>query len=305
MLKLKRYLFIIIITLLTTHGISGEKRSGDGQEFIVTTEWLSKHLHDKNIVLIEIGSREDYDKRHLPCAVFMETKDISTPRGEGLTLQVPSMEKLIASFEKAGVSDNSRIILYYGNDWITPTTRFFLTLDYMGFGDKTSILDGGLPQWLKENREVTAKPTIEKRGNIKTARAHPDIIAGVDYVAQNVDNPALQIIDARTENYYSGADTNYTRPGHIKGATSIPFPSLTTDNEPYLFKSKEELKKIFDNANPNNSKNIICYCHIGQQATLVYFIGSYLGYNMKLYDGSYQEWDKKADLPVMGAVKRK
>ena len=298
----KRFAVIIFFLVITFQLLSAKD---DKHNFIVSTKWLSEHLKDPNIVLIEIGQKTDYDKAHIPGAVFMTRDEISAPRGSGLTLQIPSMKKLIDSFEKAGVSNNSRIILYYGNDWVTPTARFYLTLDYMGFGGNTSILDGGLPEWEKEKLSVTSEKTKIKRGKIKITHPDKGAVVDVNYVEKNLNNPNIQVVDARTENFYSGVDTSYNRPGHIAGATNIPFTSLTTDNPPYLFKSKDELEKIYSNANVSNGKTIVCYCHIGQQASLVYFIAKYLGYKAKLYDGSYQEWDKRKDLPVIGPVKRK
>ncbi len=302
MQTIKRFVLIIVI-LLTSFQLLQAR--GEKHDFIVSTDWLLKHLKDSNIVLIEIGQKADYDKAHIPGAVFMTRDEISTPRGSGLTLQIPPMKKLIDSFERAGVSNNSRIILYYGNDWVTPTARFYLTLDYMGLGENTSILDGGLLQWKKENLPVTSEKTKIKKGKIIITHPDKDAVVDVNYVEKNLNNPKVQIVDARTENYYSGVDTNYNRPGHIAGATNISFTSLTTENPPYLFKSVDDLKKIFSDANAGIGKTIVCYCHIGQQASLVYFIAKYLGYNAKLYDGSYQEWDKRNDLPVIGAVKRK
>lgn len=297
----KRFVVVVII-LLTSFQLIFAK--GEKHNFIVSTGWLSKHLKDPNIVIIEIGQKDGYDKDHIPGAVFLTSSEISTPRGEGLTLQIPSMEKLISTFETAGVSNNSRIVLYYGNDWVTPTARFYLTLDYMGLGENTSILDGGLPEWKKENLPVTAEVTKPKRGKITINNPHKEIIVDVDYVAKNLSNPGIQIVDARTENYYSGSDTSYTRPGHIPGATNIPFTSLTSDSLPYMFKSREALKEIYKDAGVTDNKTMVNYCHIGQQASLVYFIAKYLGYDAKLYDGSYEEWDKRTDLPVIGKVKR-
>lgn len=302
MRTIKRFVLIIVFLLIPFQLLSAK---GEKLDFIVSTGWLSKHLKDPNIVIIEIGQKADYDKEHIPGAVFMTRDEISTPRGSGLTLQVPSMKKLIDSFERAGVSNNSRIILYYGNDWVTPTTRFYLTLDYMGLGENTSILDGGLPEWKKENLSVTSERTKIRKGKITIAHPDKGAVVDVNFVKKNLNNPKIQIVDARTENFYSGVDTSYSRPGHIAGATNIPFTSLTTSIPPYLFKSKDELEKIYSDANVSKDKTVVCYCHIGQQASLDYFIAKYLGYNAKLYDGSYEEWDKRSDLPIIGAVKRK
>ena len=308
MIYIKSFLSIFLLILITVIPLLAVQspQEEDSNKFIVSTSWLTDHLDDPDLVLIEIGMKEDYNKRHIPGAVFMTYNDISTPHGGGLMLQIPSMEKLTDTFEKAGVTNKSRIILYYGNDWVTPAARFYLTLDYMGLGKNTSILDGGLMQWEKENRPVTSEVKKIKRGKITVTNPNKDDVVDVKFVEEKLDDPHYQIVDARTEDFYSGNDERYTRPGHIAGATNIPFTSLTTESAPYLFKSKEELRKIFADANVDGSKNIICYCHIGQQACLVFFISKYLGYNnVQLYDGSYEEWDKRNDLPVIGAVKRK
>jgi thiosulfate/3-mercaptopyruvate sulfurtransferase len=43
---------------------------------------------------------------------------------------------------------------------------------------------------------------------------------------------------------------------------------------------------------------VVSYCHIGQQATVLYFVARYLGYDARLYDGSLEEWSRHAELPV-------
>ncbi len=302
-MQILKRIAILFILLLAAFPLIVAKN--DNHDFIVSTGWLSKHLKDPNIVIIEIGQKEAYDKEHIPGAVFLTLTEISTPRGEGLTLQMPAMQKLISTFEKVGVSNNSRIILYYGNDWVTPTARFYLTLDYMGLGENTSILDGGLPEWKQEKLPVTSNIVKVKVGKITIVNPHKEIISDVTFVSKNLNNPKIQIVDARTQDFYSGTDTSYHRPGHIAGATNIPFTSLTTDSLPYLFKSKEELQEIYKNAGVTKGKTMVDYCHIGQQASLVYFVARYLGYDAKLYDGSYEEWDKRTDLPVIGPVKKR
>ena len=43
----------------------------------------------------------------------------------------------------------------------------------------------------------------------------------------------------------------------------------------------------------------MAYCHIGQQASLIYAVGRMLGYQMHLYDGSFDEWSPNKDWPVV------
>src|SRR6266404_9082041 len=142
---------------------------------IVSTEWLAQHLKDDSLVLLQVGDKSEFTVAHIPGAQFIQLADISTPRGQGLALELPEVAQLQATFEKLGVSDKSRIVVYFSKDWVTPTTRVFFTLDYLGLGDRTSILDGGLPALRAEKRPATAELREAKRGSF-TPRPNPKLV---------------------------------------------------------------------------------------------------------------------------------
>jgi thiosulfate/3-mercaptopyruvate sulfurtransferase len=211
-------------------------------------------------------------------------------------LQMPAVEQLQAAFEKLGISDNSRIILYFGKDWISPTGRVFLTLEYLGLGPRASILDGGMSAWRAAGGAVTSEVRTPAPGKI-TPHTHPDLIADVAWVSGNLNKPGITIIDARTSNFYGGADAGMPRAGHIPGATNIPFTSVVEDS--LRFKDRATLAEMFRGAGVKQGDLVVTYCHIGQQASLVWFIARYLGYEARMYDGSFEEWSARQDLPVV------
>ncbi len=263
---------------------------------IVSTEYLAQHLNDKSLVLLHVGDKKEYDAAHIPGAQLIQTSDISTPRGQGLILELPPVEQLKANFEKFGVTDNSRIIVYFGKDWVTPTSRVYFTLDYLGLGDRTSILDGGMPAWIAEKRPVTTAVTAAKPGSF-TPHAHTNLVVDAAWVSAHINRPGVAILDARDAKFYSGESAgNMPRAGHIPSARSIPFGSVVEDSN--KFKSEDALRQIFANADVKQNDSVATYCHIGQQASLLYFVAKYLGYDAHLYDGSFDEWSKRADLPV-------
>ena len=267
------------------------------KSMIVSTDWLAKHLTDKSLVLLQVGDKKEYDAAHIPGAQFIQMSDISTPRGQGLILELPPVEQLKATFEKLGISDNSRIIVYYSKDWITPTSRVYFTLDYLGLGDRTSILDGGLPAWVAEKRAVTTEVIAPKAGKL-TPRPNAKFVVDAAWVSANLKKPGVAILDARDTKFYTGAEKGMMpRAGHIPGAKNIPFGSLVSEPN-NKFKSPEALRELFTNAGVKRDHTVATYCHIGQQASLLYFAARYLGYDVRLYDGSFQGWSNRSDLPV-------
>ena len=265
---------------------------------IVSTEWLAKHLNDDSLVMLQVGEKDEYTAGHIPGAQFITVADISTPRGQGLTLELPPVEQLKTTFEKLGVTDKSRIVVYFGKDWVTPTARVFMTLDYLGLGDRTSILDGGLPAWRAENRPVMAEARPPKVGHL-TPQPNTKLVVDAAWVSANINKPGVAILDARAAKFYSGAEAGQMpRAGHIPSARSIPFSSLVEDSN-NKFKSATSLRELFNAAGVKQGDSVATYCHIGQQASLLYFAARYLGYDAHVYDGSFEDWSHRPELQVV------
>src|SRR5690349_4499105 len=66
-------------------------------KILVTSDWLARHLEDRNLVLLHVGEEAEYNKEHLPGARFVRLDDIADSDHEtpgGLMLQVPAADKL-------------------------------------------------------------------------------------------------------------------------------------------------------------------------------------------------------------------
>jgi|SRR2546426_1229630 len=288
---------LTIITLVLAIGMTAQGQVKVRESMIISTDWLAKHLNDDSLVLLQVGDKKEYDAAHIPGAQFIQTSDISTPRGQGLILELPSVDQLKATFEKFGVIDKSRIVVYFGKDWITPTARVYMTLDYLGLGDQISILDGGLPAWTAEGKPVTMEVRAAKQGSF-TPRPNAKLVVDAAWVSTNLSKPGIAILDARAAKFYTGEDAGQMpRAGHIPRAKSIPFSTLVEDST-NKFKSADALRGLFSTAGVKPNDTVATYCHIGQQASLLYFVARYLGYDAHLYDGSFQDWSNRSDLPV-------
>lgn len=301
---MKRMTFFVLAMMLLVVLNSPAKAFGEPkvqESLIVSTEWLAAHLKDQSLVLLQVGDKDEYLAGHIPGAQFVALADISTPRGSGLTLELPAIAQLEAAFEKLGVSDKSRIVIYFGKDWVSPTTRVFFTLDYLGLGDRASILDGGLPAWRAEGKPVTNVLTDPKPGHF-TPRPKAGIVVDAAWVSANLNKPGVMILDARAAKFYTGAEAgSMPRAGHIPKAKNIPFSSVVEDSN-NKFKSAGALQELFSAAGVKPGDSLTTYCHIGQQASVLYFAARYLGYEAHLYDGSFEDWSHRPELPVEKSV---
>ncbi|MGH7752852.1 MAG: sulfurtransferase [Gemmatimonadales bacterium] len=290
-----------MLTLLLLTGLSGQATAQEPMPMVVTAEWLAAHLGEPGLVVLHVGddrSRPTYDAGHIPGARFVHPwKELAAPSQEGaLNLELPPPELLQATLESKGISNASRVVVYAADGYNTPTTRTYLTLEYAGFGGRIAVLDGGLEAWKAAGRPVTAEVPTPAKGSL-TLALRPDLVVDAVFVHGNVENPKVAVIDARNAAFYNGRETGQGRNGHIPGARSIPFPSII--DSAGRFKDQAMLRTMFAEAGAEPGDRVVTYCHIGQQATLVWFAARLAGYDAVLYDGSFQDWAKRAELPVV------
>lgn len=267
---------------------------------LVTPAQLEPLLAEQSVVLLHVGDKAEYDAEHLPGARHIETRAVAAaPQQGGLTLQLPSPADLEARLEALGIGDTSRIVLYMGKDWISPLTRVAFTLDYAGLGGRTLVLDGGMPAWKAAGKPVTRDVPGPPTPGSLTITPRPEAVADLAWVQSHAGKAGAVVIDARNTQFYTGESNNngrIPRPGHVAGAVSAPFDTFVREDG--TFKPRAELEAMMKAAGATPGGTITTYCHIGQQATVPYFVARMLGYDVKLFDGSYEEWAKTDGAPV-------
>ena len=256
---------------------------------LISGEWLSAHLRDDSLVVLHVGTQRDYDAGHIPGSRLVTLNDISITDASGLRLELPGTDKLEEAFAKLGVTDSSRVIVYAGTPSVQSATRVWFTLDYLGAGNRAALLDGGLAAWKAAGRPVATDTPPPARAGKFTAHPRPELVVNADWVREHLADKNVQLVDARDPQFYSGADAgSMPRGGHIPGARNVPYSSLLGENG--AIHGSETLH--------SPAALTVSYCHIGQQATVIYFAARYQGLEARLYDGSFQDWSRRAELPV-------
>lgn len=278
--------------------MAGGALAAPREEVTVSADWLKAHLKDPDLMLLHVGEEDAYKAGHIPGARFVRQTDLAVDAG-GRSLQLPSAEVLRVKLQALGITERSRVVVYFGGDWVSPATRVLFTLQSAGLGARADLLDGGMRTWKRAGGTVTTEAVpAAKPGPLAPFQLRPTVV-DADYVRANAGKPGYALIDARAKMFYDGlmpaGAHGHMKRGHIPGARSLPFTSITNDD--LTVKRPDDLLALFQKTGVRPGDKAIVYCHIGQQGTAVMLAARAAGVEAVLYDGSFEDWSLR-DLPV-------
>ena len=261
---------------------------------LVTPQWLDEHKNDPKLVIVQASFlKASYDHEHIANARFLWPTWLA-PNSPESSYNTPDPKEAEKVLQNLGISNDSHVVIYHILGEVSPSARMFLTLEHLGLYGQVSFLNGGLDAWKKAGLPVTKDIPVVTKGKFK-AKVTPRLV-DKDYVLKTLQNSNNVVIDARAKNIYDGAPAGYLRDGHIAGAKNIFFANMV--DQANTFKPIDSLQKYFQPIVPAKNSEVVVYCFIGQTASVLYLSGRVLGYDMKLYDGSMQEWSWNEKLPM-------
>jgi len=268
---------------------------------VVTGDWLEANLDDPNLRIIEVSVNPGlYERGHIPGAANLSwhTDLVDTTRRD-----IVSQERFQELLRAAGVNDDSTVVLYGdNNNWFAAWGAWVLNI--YGVQD-VRLLDGGRVLWEADGRPLDAGAAAHADGNFTASEANLDLRAFLPEVLEVALGEADKgLIDIRGPAEFEGtifAPEGFqelaVRAGHIPTAVNVPWASAVAENG--AFKPAEELRAIYAEKGIDGSKPIIVYCRIGERASHTWFVLSQiLGYEVKLYDGSWTEWGNTVGVPI-------
>ena len=275
--------------LLLTPALAGAQAT----PLVVTTDWLAAHLADANVLVVQAGGRQPEGKEErIPGTRYLAYASF-TPTVNGLANELPTPDSLRSLFESVGVSDDSHVVLV-GQP--LSVTRLFYTMDYFSL-PRLSVLDGGLAKWKREGRRVDTAQAVVTRGRLSPRAPRAEAVASTDWVIANARKPGIALFDTRSMMEYVGTEGAN---GHIDGARFIDWRQYFMNQTDFELVDRATLEKLFaERARPGDT--VVAYCAVGYRASGTYFISRLLGVPVKLYDGSYDAWSKRA-LPSVTAA---
>ncbi len=267
---------------------------------LVSADWVQENLKTPNIVIVEVDEDTTlYDQGHIEGAIRFHWRD---DLQDGLIRDLISKEKFEALLSKSGISNDTTVILYGGNNNWFATYAFWYFKVY-GHQD-VRLIDGGRKRWELDGRPFVTEVPVAKVAKYVAKERDNAIRAYRDEVIAAIGTK--NIVDVRSPAEFSGelaAPAHLPQEGgqikgHIPTAKNIPWSKAA--NEDGTFKSDAELKGIYTGAGVDLAKDTIAYCRIGERSAFSWFVlHELLGVtNVKNYDGSWTEYGSLVGVPV-------
>jgi thiosulfate/3-mercaptopyruvate sulfurtransferase len=267
------------------------------QPTMVSTAWLAKNLGA--VVVVDTREKaEDFAGGHVPGAVHAPIGLLRETR-DGVGEELLAANDLAVKIGALGIDADAAVVAY-GGDRLQDPAHFVLALLRLGHR-RVAILEGGLPAWRHEGRELsqeTKRPSAKTYAPAAGADSFTVRLADVKK-ASETKRPA--ILDVRPADAFAGEESREARGGHVPGSINREYTAdVVTGERGVFFKPLAELRQAYAALGLAPDEPVIVSCRTGHQAAQTWFALRYLlGHaDVRWYDGSWKEWAAHPELPA-------
>lgn len=246
------------------------------------------------VVLVAVCEARVFEANHIPGSVSIEPAELVSGQSPAVG-KIPSAERLSALFSRIGLSPESHVVAYddEGGGW---AGRLIWTLDVIGHG-RSSYLNGGLVAWLKSGRPVQTGPVTPTPAPYR-AQLDETRLRDKEWVLAHLDDPEVQVWDARSPEEYRGERRNALRNGHIPGARNLDWLELMDPYNDLRLLPPDVIRNKLQRHGIDADKALVTHCQTHHRSGLTWLAGKALGLDIQAYDGSWSEWGNDPDTPI-------
>lgn len=273
---------------------------------VVSAEWLAEHLDDPSVRIVDAtvhlpdtgrNAKAEYSQEHIPRAGFFDLDVIADPVNP-LPRKFPPSEVFAREIGMLGIGNDTHVVAYDTPGLYSAARVWWLFRQY-GY-DRVSVLDGGLKYWKMRGLPVQAGALECSPANFSVT-SERDLLALWPQVLEASRGEASQVIDARAPGRFAGTEQDRypgTRAGHIPNSLNLYWADLLEAESRKLL-PVAELRERFDKAGILWDKPVTATCGSGLTACIL-ALGLHLcgKDDWRVYDGSWDEWGRRQDLPV-------
>jgi thiosulfate/3-mercaptopyruvate sulfurtransferase len=252
---------------------------------------LQKRLDHPKLRLIDARPKVDFDRGHIPGAVWVDTKAAEklAARADGLEDKA-AWEALIAPL---GITPETEVLIYDAHRQLD-AARLWWLLSYLGV-EKVGLIDGNFPLWQRQGRPVTAEIAkinpVPFRVVFRKCRH-----ATRSEVLEALKAKSSQIIDARSVPEHTGAEVRSKRGGHIPSACSLEWANLVDKDGRFL--DETSLRSKLERSGVKPREPVITHCQSGGRASVDAFVMERLGFPTRNYYLGWSDWGNADETPV-------
>ena len=254
---------------------------------------LEKLLGQTDLLIIDLCSPQVYQQLHVPGAVHVLPQHL-TSGVQPSPGKLPSLQQLEQLFGQIGYQKDKHIVVYddEGGGW---AGRFIWMLDVIGH-TRYSYLNGGLHAWVKEGHP-SEKIISQPEATSVSLTIDNSVTADSHYILRNLNNPHINIWDARSPEEYSGEQVMAMKGGHIPGAINFEWTQAMQPERNYRI--REGLHSTLSALGLNPEHEVITHCQTHHRSGFTYLVAKVLGFkSVRAYDGSWSEWGNLPNTPV-------
>ncbi|MDG4812422.1 sulfurtransferase [Hydrogenovibrio sp. 3SP14C1] len=261
----------------------------------VSADWV--YQNQKNIKLIDLSARDQFQKFHLPNAIWVNYAWLIKPQKE---LQLSGGPDYMAKvLSQLGITPKDQVVIY-DNQGNLDASRLYWELQKLNH-ENVALLDGGSVEWVLKGYPVTQKmPKIQPANYPTPPHSLTDqLTANKQEVISAIQHKQTVLLDARTKEEYLGSPKE-KRTGHLPGAQLFPWQAAVDFRNGYQQRSPQQLTTFLQQVGiTDKDQEIILYCNTAHRAARLYPMLQSLGFKqVQLYDGSTQEWEQDKSLPL-------
>lgn len=254
---------------------------------------LQKRLGDPQLRLLDARPKTDYDKGHVPGAVWVDATAVEALAAKpGMLADAAAWERWIAPL---GITPETEVLVYDASRQLD-AARIWWLLTYLGVG-KVGLIDGGFPLWVGQDRPSTTEvPSVSPRPFKVTFRKERH--ATKDDVLDALKGAGtVRVIDARSDGEHVGTDRRAGRAGHVPTSCSLEWTKLVDRDGRFLDEAALRAKLAKVGVKPGDP--VITHCQGGGRASVDAFVLERLGFPTRNYYLGWSDWGNAQDTPVV------